>query len=1051
MKLARLKSLTLLAFAAASLALTPALKAVSSNTGDLFLGVRAGGGAGATQDYVIDIGPASQFEGGTSILTLNLGSVGTDLSSVYGSGWNARSDVFWGIAGTTGSFASVGSDPAKTLFATREETTVGTQSTPWVRQASSTQGVTTSKVSSMQGQFNGSNSAGVSATNAVFQSDTDTNSWASFQSGGTLANSGPAPGISFAAFNPTIEGTFANGTSGEALDLYRMQPGSGNGDYLGRFVMSDSGQLSFIPVAAFGSGTATIQNATYSVTPSSGTLNVTVTRSGDTASPANVTLSSTDVSATAGTDYTAVNQVVSFDPGVTSQIVPVTILPGSVGGTFTLSLSTFSIGLTAGANATSTVTIANPVVPSVINLAGASFNATQHDTSVTINLVRSGGTSAVSVNIATAAGTAIAGTDYVTPTGSAATVTFNANVNTASATITLIPATSASPPDKQFTVSLTSPGTNASVGSTQPMATVHILADDTTPPSVVISSPAANAVVPGAAVTISGSAFDNKEVSEVTVSLNGGTATDATLAPNQTGATWSLIVTAAGGLNTVKVIAYDAKRNASPAVTRSFTYTRKSGLTVTASPSIGGTVTGTLTGINPYTVGSTYTLTATPKTGYVFNGWTVPGLTGPATQVSKLTYVFNDTLANGTPPTITASFVLNPFKAANTGAFNGLVTDANAATASNSTTGFINVVVTGTGTFTGTLKIDGFTLKFSGLFDNTGVGLFGVNRDTTVMVPRTTKPALVLALSDDLTGGSNTISGTVKQYDRTKLVSTSNFTADQAAFSAAIPILGTYTANRGLYTVALPLSGTQTNGLNAATDYPQGTGVGSLTVTAAGVATFAGTLADGTAVMASAPVSKHYTAPLYAQLYTALNGSFSGLAALDLTQTSTDVSGAGFHWFRPWTNNAQYYPWGWDEGVSVDLIGAQYASVVGSSVLKKPGTPSAALSAPTSPNGTLVFSDGGLASSVSKLVSVSPSNAVSTGTPPDASFGLTITAATGKIAGTFTNPVTFSKPLYQGIILQKGLNAGAYGFFLTVAPKVADGTGLSGNVSLIGK
>ena len=42
-------------------------------------------------------------------------------------------------------------------------------------------------------------------------------------------------------------------------------------------------------------------------------------------------------------------------------------------------------------------------------------------------------------------------------------------------------------------------------------------------------------------------------------------------------------------------------------------------------------------------------------------------------------------------------------------------------------------------------------------------------------------------------------------------------------------------------------------------------------------------------------------------------------------------------------------------------------------------------------------------------------------------------------------------PTYQGIIYQKGPNAGAYGYFLTKQPVPIDYTGAGGGVILIGQ
>ena len=78
----------------------------------------------------------------------------------------------------------------------------------------------------------------------VIQNVSDSASYASYQPGGTALNSG---GISFAYWNPTIEGDFGAGAGLAALDLFRMAPGSSLllGDYLGTFTIANDGVLSF--------------------------------------------------------------------------------------------------------------------------------------------------------------------------------------------------------------------------------------------------------------------------------------------------------------------------------------------------------------------------------------------------------------------------------------------------------------------------------------------------------------------------------------------------------------------------------------------------------------------------------------------------------------------------------------------------------------------------------------------------------------------------------------------------------------------------------------
>jgi hypothetical protein len=487
------------------------------------------------------------------------------------------------------------------------------------------------------------------------------------------------------------------------------------------------------------------------------------------------------------------------------------------------------------------------------------------------------------------------------------------------------------------------------------------------------------------------------------------------------------------------VQSFDAAGNTSAIVTRSFTYVVKVALTVNVSGP--GTVTGKLTGA-VYQVGKTYSLTAVrsgPGTTNIFNGWTGAGLNSPATALAKLTFVMSDALALN--PVINAAFMVNPFDASVIGSYNGLVKAAGLPV-SNDKAGLITMLVTTSGSFSGTLKIDRLTLALSGQFDNTGHAVFGKDRANTVAIARPGKAGLVLsAVTLDLEE-TGQITGAIGVQGRGAVEAWSTLVADRAAFSTAHPVPASYTANKGYYTVVIPAQD-QSNGLIAA-NFPQGDGFGSITVTTAGKVTLTATLADGTAVTASAPLSAALTSPLFAQIYTSKSGSFGGLITLDDSagQTEHDLVGTGFLWFKPYLGG-QYYPYGWPEGVSTTPIGAKYVAVPGTCIL--PGVTVTANNKIF--NALLTFKHGGLLAEVKKALNLSRTNVVTRfGTPADASYSLVLTAATGKFAGTFTH-TDKTKPAFKGVVYQKGTAKGGYGYFLAPAIKVL-GAGLSGHVSL---
>ncbi len=235
---------TSLMLIAASLGLSSNASAATYVAGDIFLGFRIDGG---TQDYLINIGQASLYKSpSASTFTVPVGNIGADLSTVFGSNWNSNSAVHWAVMGTnTNTTTTTAGETGRTLYASKAELTFGVQETPWNRGASGTQSGPASKLMGMAGTagYQGGTATANSPV-GVIQNVSDSASYASYQPGGTALNSG---GISFAYWNPTIEGDFGAGAGLAALDLFRMAPGSSSlsGEYLGTFTITNAGVLSF--------------------------------------------------------------------------------------------------------------------------------------------------------------------------------------------------------------------------------------------------------------------------------------------------------------------------------------------------------------------------------------------------------------------------------------------------------------------------------------------------------------------------------------------------------------------------------------------------------------------------------------------------------------------------------------------------------------------------------------------------------------------------------------------------------------------------------------
>jgi hypothetical protein len=141
---------------------------------------------------------------------------------------------------------------------------------------------------------------------------------------------------------------------------------------------------------------------------------------------------------------------------------------------------------------------------------------------------------------------------------------------------------------------------------------------DTAKPTVAITYPANNAkVLTNGLVVIRGTAADNGALSEVKYQLRTGDWTNA-VSTNVFKA-WTAPYVPAAGLNTSKVYSVDAQGNSSATSTVVFTYIPGAVLTVETNGQ--GTVTPSLNG-KVLQIGSTNTMTAAPKTGYVFTNWT---------------------------------------------------------------------------------------------------------------------------------------------------------------------------------------------------------------------------------------------------------------------------------------------------------------------------------------------------------------------------------------------------------------------------------------------
>ena len=666
-----------------------------------------------------------------------------------------------------------------------------------------------------------------------------------------------------------------------------------------------------------------------------------------------------------------------------------------------------------------------------------------------VPVVRMGGSEgAVTVKVSSANGTAAAPGDFTALNS----YLVNFGDGETNKTVPLVIQMDAlNEPSETLTLTLSGATGGATLGA--PASTTIRIVDfnDVQPPTVAITTPAANASVPEGAVNVTGTAADTNRVERVQVSVNGGLFTDAVTTVAATGLTATFtapLTQLMAGSNTVTARSLDSRGNVSTVQSRTFTYAVMSNLVVTVNPPGSGQIRSPQ-GPYPQTVsreiGKTYFLQTKPNAGFVFNGWTAnntagTGITPESAEYSLLYFTHQPGLV------LTANFIPNPFVPAVIGSFNGLVTPSTNVPAPDGTAPGVdtvgmlqNVVVAGTGAFTGKLLMDGLSLPVAGTFDNTGTARFGINSARVLNLTRTGKPNLDVRLQLDMTGTTGKITGSVQQIYRDEVIANSTIDADRAHYSATAKVPETLAGTTTKpYTLTFPAKAQQPSGLDAAY-YPQGDGYATMTVNVNGTVTLSGRLADDTSITASAPLSKNQQWPVFAQLY-GLKGCLAGMATLENTAT---VTGMDLQWIRPY-QNVQWYPNGWTDGILVDLAGADYVvppAVPATSVF--PGLQA------ISPNATLTLSHGLLSAPIIQNLRIIPSNTVII-VGPGYNATLSIVKATGLISGNFIH-TDGRRPLFRAVILQKGPYQGARGYFLTETPKILGYKGESGSVSILAK
>ena len=231
-------------------------------------------------------------------------------------------------------------------------------------------------------------------------------------------------------------------------------------------------------------GTIAFSSTSYSVNEDGTPVaNITLNRTGGSDGEVSVTLTPSNGTATAGSDYNNSPITVTFADGVTSQTVTIPIINDTVyepTETVNLTLSNPTNGATLGTQTTAVLSIIdNDSVPGVLSFSNATYDINENGTLVTqVTINRTGGSDGeISAQILLTNGTATSGSDYV-----ATPITVNFANGETSKTVT-IPIINDTVLENTETINLTltNPTGGATINDAQKSAIVNILDDDFKP------------------------------------------------------------------------------------------------------------------------------------------------------------------------------------------------------------------------------------------------------------------------------------------------------------------------------------------------------------------------------------------------------------------------------------------------------------------------------------------------------------------------------------------------------------------------------------------
>jgi hypothetical protein len=486
-------------------------------------------------------------------------------------------------------------------------------------------------------------------------------------------------------------------------------------------------------------------------------------------------------------------------------------------------------------------------------------------------------------------------------------------------------------------------------------------------PSLSIKTPKAGLQTNLSTVTVSGTTSGKPVATRVEIRLENAAGTSEWIAATGT-TSWSAdLVGLQPGANTIHARSLDSNSVVLDEAARSIRYVVLAPLVVQIEGN--GNVSEGFASVTYREVGRTYRITAKPGPGALFAGWTGSVVSPSATLEFVMSEGFN----------LTANFVENLF-------LEGRGNYAGLSTTSAGSPALLSLRLSGSGKFSGKLKLTDFTIALRGTFDPLGHAHF----DTTIK-----DHTISLDLTYAITNGIPAITGTISADGWTMPV-------DIDAFGKPYDL-----SLIGRYTVVLRADP------ESPQTVPQGDGFATARVRRSGVTVFTGQLADGTAFAASGKLSRSGSLAIFVAPYKK-SGAFAGTLNFN---ASSGIQGQ-FHWERPAMPESGAFPNGFT--TKNMAVGAHYEPPT-------PGEPVVRVPASIN-NARLELGDGGFSNPVLQPATLSADNSVIINAPALSGLSIAIKSSTGQFHGSFIHPGTGSPTTFRGVVVQRE-NAG-FGFFL---------------------